>query len=1066
MQLIQRKTLVYQAGSSDKVYEVDLCEVASDRYVVNYRYGKRGGNLREGAETVAAVPLIEAQKIFDRLIRSKITKGYQEAGTVSPAAVAATVPVPVIIDDPNARNRAVLARLMLAVNNRNAVAKPKEWRIDRAIWRSGELQLAAATPLLMQLWSDNPITNYSIAWALGNCGDDSAVAMLAAIYRQADTPSHIRRITLEAISKLNPTQADVLRTELIIRLPKQLRELIQQSAEPELIGQTLQIYLETASPKQFDVIDLLYQINHQSSRPVILDIVRYAPLQPNYFQRLRHIFKIAEYRHDAEVFGILAHRFDRTEPFYHSGNFVVYIPNSNDSLRLVNWGYDRQTGQYGGTETGEFKQEMAKSNCRLAYSNKTQNYLRRRVWRSLRTLGESNRAEYTQLAVGILLQYRDLDIQPTREATYYRYDNNYHRSISSQIGWDKYAAYLAFNHILYTNSPRYELKSSKTIWQCKPTYKLGDPAPDLREEAFPGLWQQQPDLLLRLLAESQCQPVHEFAVKAIRACPEFCQSISIELLLKLLAQPYETTAQFGFELARSRYQPEQPQIDLVLAIANCAYAPARSEAHSWIRAQIDRFLVDDQLITGLVISPETDTQLFVRAILSNAIISEPTARVIIGRIVAELLTLDSTHTMLAETATQTLISCFRVVLRSIGLEIVLDLLRHPLPALQLCGAQILLNHQTETIDLPHGLIDALLESPVESVRIIGVQLFGQLPDQILLDRIELILTLVTHQLPEMRSAIRSSINRLAANHSPFTTALVDRLISILLAPEQHEGLHSFISQLLQHDLPNWMEVTSTNITWSLLKSTATASQELAGKILQANSLRWAETLATEKIAELSHHEILAVRISSWQMTEQILPRLRQQSTELLSATMIMAAKWSDSREFGFKLFGELLTPAELTPSIVISICDSNREDVRRFGRDLVGKCFQQQDGLEYLLKFSEHPTTDMQLFASQYLEDYASSNIQRLQELIPYFTRVLGQVNRARIAKQRIFAFLNSEAIKNEAAAKLVIELLTRQSGSIAIGEKARALATMLKIHQLYPQLSVPISIKSLAVKT
>ncbi len=1066
MQLIQRKTLVYQAGSSDKVYEVDLCEVAPDRYMVNYRYGKRGGNLREGAETVAAVPLAEARKAFDRLIQSKLTKGYQAAGTVAPEAVAATIAVPVSIDDPDLRHRAVLARLMLAVNHRNAVAKPKEWQIDRAIWRSGELQLAAAAPLLMQLWGDNPLTNYSIAWALGNCGDPAAVPMLDAIYRQANTPGHIRRMTLEAIFKLDPAQVDTLRHELIVKLPKQLRGLIQQGAATEVISETLQIYLATATPQKFDVLDLLYQIDHKYSRPVIIDIVRQAPLTPNYFQRLRHIFKIAEYRHDPEIFGILAYRFDRTKPFYNSGGSYLYMPNSNKYLQLKKWEYNQQTNRYEGVPTTEFKAEMERPNCQLAYSNKTRNYLRRRVWRTLRNLGELGRVEYVQLAVAVLLQYTDTDEAPTRSATYYRYDANYQRSESSQVSWDRYAAYLAFNHILYTNSPRYELKSGKDVWQCKSTSKLGDSLPIVREEAFPQLWEQQPNYLLKLLLESQCQVVHEFAARAMRTCTDFCQGISIEMLIQLLAKPYEITAQFGFELARSRYQPDNPQPDLILAIANCAYAPARSEAHQWINAQIDRFVLDDNLITGLILSLQADTQLFIRQLLSGTIFPVDPARSIIGRIIAGLLTLDLNHDIVAENATQTLMICFSVALRSIGLEIVLDLLRHPLPALQTCGARILLNHQTQTIDLPPGLIDALLASPVESVRVIGVQLFGQLPDEILLDRLELILTLVTHELPEMRSAIRASISRLAAKYPSFTTGLVDRLMPILLAPEQHEGLHTFISQLLQNDLPNWMEVTSPEITWTLLKSNATASQELAGKILQANSHRWAETLETEKIAELSNHEILAVRTAAWQMIEQVLPSLRQQASDLLAATMVMASKWEDSRQFGFKLFGELLTSAELTPAIVISICDSNREDVRKFGRDLVGSCFQQQDGLEYLLKFSEHPTTDMQLFASQYLEDYAAGNLERLQELLPYFTRVLGQVNRSRVTKQRIFAFLNSEAIKNEAAAKLVVELLTRQSASIAIGEKGRALETLLKIHQLYPQLSVPISIKQLPVKT
>jgi predicted DNA-binding WGR domain protein len=1052
MQLIQRKTLVYQAGNSDKVYEVDLSEVAPERYMVNYRYGKRGANLREGAETVTALPLAEAQKVFDRLVRSKVTKGYQEAGTVAPGAVAATISTPVEIgEESDARHRAILARLMLAVNNRNAVAKPKEWKIGRAIWRSGELQLTAAVPLLMQLWGDDPLTNYSIAWALGNCGDRSAIPLLEAVYRQADTPAHIRRISLEALFKLNPTQVDTLRTELMVKLPKPLRGLVQQGATSEVIIEALQTYLTTATPAQFDVLDLLYQIDNESTRPAILEIARQAPLQPNYFQRLRHIFKLAEYRQDAEVFGILAYRFDRTPALYDSSGYAINIPNTNEYLQLQDWGYDSQTGQYQSTQSQGFATEMARASCRLAYSSKTRDYLRRRVWRTLKVLGESNRLEYVRLAAGVLLQYSDRDAVPVR-------DNGYSR-------WDKYANYLAFNHILYTHSPRYELKPANDVWRCKAKYKLGDSVPNVREEAFPQLWDRSPELLLQLLSQSQCQPVHEFAIKPLKNLPEFCQQISIDTLIQLLAKGYEVTAQFGFELARSRYQPDNPQPDLILAIASCAYAPARTEAHQWMSVQIDRFIADDNLIAGLILSPQSDTQLFIRQLLSGTIFPVETARSIIGRVIADLLILDSTHTTIAQNAAQTLTTCFSVALRSIGLEIVLDLLRHPLPALQICGAQILLNHQTPTSDLPSGLIDALLESPVDSVRVIGVQLFGQLPDEILLDRIELIITLVTHELPEMRSAIRTTLVRLAIAHPPFKATIVDRLITLLLAPEPHEGIHTFLSQLLQNNIPDWMAATSPETTWTLLKSNATASQELAGKILQVNSSRWADTLATEQIAELSHHEILAVRISSWQMLEQILPRLRQQPSDLLAATIVMASKWEDSRLFGFKLFGETLTPAELTPAIVISICDSNREDVRKFGRDLVGKCFQTRDGVEYLLKFSEHPTTDMQLFASQYLEDYAAGNITRLQELMPYFMRVLAQVNRARVAKQRIFAFLNSEAINSEAAAKLVIEVLTRQSASIAIGDKARALETLLKIHQLYPQLTVPITVRSLPVK-
>jgi predicted DNA-binding WGR domain protein len=1095
MQLIQRASLFYQSGTSDKVYEVDLCQVAPDRYMVNYRYGRRGKTLREGAETVTALPLDEAQKAFDRLVRSKVSKGYQEASTVAPEIIS----TPHIID-PDARDRVILARLALAINNPQAVSQPTEWKLDRVIWRSGELQLMAAAPLLMQLWGDNNLRNYSIAWSLGNCEDEAAIPMLEQVYREQNTPAHVRRIALEAIFKLSSVKREELRIELIAQLPEQLRELIQIGSTTDLIISSLltylpivstdlfnddkleqeewdwnddddddrdtqQVVIDVAELDRFEILDIFYQIDNEYTRPVILKLVRTAPLEPNYFKRLRHIFKIAEYRQDAEVFGILAYRFEQSPEFYTNSSYGIYIPNGGRYLELQNWEYDPQTSRYIVTKTEEFETEMAKSDCRLAYSSKTRDYLLRRIWRSLKKLGESNRSTYVQMATEVLLQYHDDDAEPVRESSYYRYDNNWQRVENNRISWDRYAAYLAFNHILYSNSPRYELKSG-AVWRCKSTYKLGDPAPHVREEAFPELWTQQPELLLKLLCNSQCQPVHEFAVKAIETCSEFCQELSIDTLIQLLAKPYEVTARLGFELARSRYQPDNPQFELVLAIANCAYAPARTEAHEWIRNQVDRFLSDDLLIAALIISPEPDTQLFIRQLLGTIIITNLTAQIIIGRSIAGLLILDLADVEVAANATITILTCFRVALRSIGLEIVLDLLRHPLPLLQTFGAEILLNHQTATIDLPPGLIDALIESPVESVRVIGVQLFGQLPDKILLDRIELILTLAMHELPEMRSAIRSSIHRLAAAHPNFTSTLVAKLLPILLAPEQHEGLHNFLSQLLQADLPNWMEVTSPETTWTLLKSSATASQDLAGRILQANSNRWAETLTTEKIAELTYHEILAVRESGWQMSEQVLPRLRNNPADLLAATTIVGSKWEDSRKFGFKLFGELLQPAELTPAVVISICDSNRDDVRKFGRDLVGSCFQARDGLEYLLKFSEHPATDMQLFASQYLEDYAADNLGRLQELMPYFVRVLAQVNRARVAKQRIFAFLTSEAIKSESAAKLIVEVLTRQSVSIAIIDRTHALETLLKIHQLYPNLSVPITVKPLPIKT
>ncbi len=72
MQLIKRTTLCYQEKSSDKVYEVDLCQTGQNRYVVNFRYGRCGTNLKEGTKTTQPVPLAEAERVFEQLVRVRV----------------------------------------------------------------------------------------------------------------------------------------------------------------------------------------------------------------------------------------------------------------------------------------------------------------------------------------------------------------------------------------------------------------------------------------------------------------------------------------------------------------------------------------------------------------------------------------------------------------------------------------------------------------------------------------------------------------------------------------------------------------------------------------------------------------------------------------------------------------------------------------------------------------------------------------------------------------------------------------------------------------------------------
>ncbi|MBD2741491.1 HEAT repeat domain-containing protein [Coleofasciculus sp. FACHB-1120] len=1043
MELIQRTTLLYQAGSSDKVYEVDLCKTGENRYLVNFRYGRRGTTLKEGTKTVQAVPLAQAQRVFDKLIDSQIQKGYRDvtAGAVSEAAAPAPVQtasnVPVTSDP---RHQAILNRL---ANRDN-----RKWPLERAIWRAGELKIGEATPLLIQLIrTGEPLRDYCIAWALGWCGDESAIPFVRELSQHKSVAEFVRRIAWEALFKLSDEQTQgQMRSEKIEQLPLELRDLARNGTA-EAFATTLRDYLNSSDYRRFAVLDTIYQIDNEYVRPALLDILCETPFKSNYFQRIRHIFKMAEYRHDAEVFGILAYAFEK-EP----GTF---------NNKRTGWQWDSARREYYRTGQRRYTEELKSPQSNKVYSQQTREYLRRRVWRTLKTLGEESDSNYINLAVNILLQYSDDDAQPAKQSTFRRWNGQRRSYESFTRGWDTYAGYVIFNHILYENSPRYA--SHHKAWRCRDGYKPGDPEPKVREEAFPELWQQNPAALVQLLIESDCRPVHHFAVKALRVCKEFCDRLDTDTLIKFLNKPYAITAEFGFLLARDRYNPAQPNSELVLALANCAFQEARTQAYRWIEQQREFFFESSDFIAGLVTSQQADTRSFARRLLSSSILTDTTARVLIGRIIAAVLVLEPTQTDMSREISETLLLCFAPQLCNLGLGVILDLLNHPMPEIQELGARILLNHDIRAVDLPPDLIELLLSSPYESVRGIGVRIFGQLPDERLLSDRILIVSMAINAVADIRNAIRPVIRRLAANNPNFATELASDFIDVLITPERHEGVHKDVVQLMREDIPGWMSNISKERAMQLLRAKSSVAQELGGLVLRENSDRFLPDFETSEIVKLANHEILSVREAAREMFLKTLNRIRTNSQEMLSAVRLLESKWDDSREFASRIFSTDFTNEDWTPEVMVSVCDSIREDVRSFGRDLVTRNFKETDGQEYLLKFSEHPSTDMQTFATNYLENHAVNNSQRLRDLTPYFISVLSGVNRGRVSKQRIFAFLDTEAQKSEEAAQIVTEILTRQSVTMAIGDKATAIQIMLKIQKAYPQISLPIQVKAIS---
>ena len=994
MKLIKQAVLEYRDGKSDKVYEVDLCEVAAGQFVVNFRYGRRGSNLRDGTKTALPVDRTQAEKVFDKLVASKINKGYRDTTAAAPAAR----PGPERAGDRGEHAAHVLRHLRQPTD---------EWPLDRVIWRAGELAIAEAEPLLLEhLERGGPniyrggalkLRAYNIAWALGRCGGEASFGALRALIDRAEVPM-VSRIAGEALRRLDPGYRDELAREIASTIP---------GADPVAFAGRLEGLIEDEAERAAQFLYPLYLIDSPEVRPGLIAALRAVPLAKPFFSGVRAIFKAAEFRGDVEIFGVAGYRFEKTPP-NPSSWFVSDMP----------------------------------------YKRPTRDYLRRRTWRTLRTFANDGSDEYVKWAVGVLLPFSDGDRPGVTSRVFYGYaDGRWQRQ---EIFYAPFGGYWAFNQILYGNSERY-VADNRGRFLLRDGVRRDAPPPRGREESFPEIWDRNPAALLHLLDESACEVVHEFAVKALRANKPALDDLDVDAIVMLLGRPYSITAELGFDLARIRYNPDDPDLELVRGVATCASPVARVEAHGWIRAGHRHFASDSALWAMLITSEHADSREFAREHLMAVGLDDDVARLVIARAIAELTELTGAATDHLNSAAITLLRLFPRVLRGVGEPVIRDLLAHPALPIQQLAAEILLGHETLGSKPPDDILMGLLGSEHPSIRGIGARLFGQLSDTDLLARSQLIVSLSTHEHADLRDAIRPALLRLVADHPELARELAASFARKLLAALP-DGVPSHLVALLRDEMIGHLGEVDKDLVMRLLKAKSPHAQELGGLLL---SQLQADDLAMSEIISLASHDIREVRRGSWSMIERNMDRLR---LAMQGAVRLLDAKWEDSREWARDLFENKLGAAELTPPILVAICDSIRPDVQAFGKQLIGRYFAERDGAEYLLKLSEHPTSELQRFATTYLEGHAAGNPARLAELEPFFVTVLSRVYKGRVAKQRVIAFLAAEAQKSREAAAIAARVFARQSATMAITQKEPMIAAMVDIARRYPDLAVPIT--------
>ena len=1123
MKLIQQTKLHFQDTKSDKVYEVDLNEMGNATYVVNFRYGRRGQELREGTKTDLPVSLEEAQKVFEKLVSDKKKKGYQDASqpfvaiaeeddnlsessesnleevqNVSPQndfefpeirkshilkslkeyikveqknpssqktkqenTPHTQIPIEEKNETPSSTLDTIFNRFKSWINPSDEKLKPRQERsnqnasspkkskkekiqrpLSRLLWRVGEFKIQEALPYLLQMEIGvNPLFNYCFAWAIGRCGDAAGLSKLGEMGEQAKDYPFLKEMLREAkMACLNPIAQKEIAAEIFQGQEVGLKNAIKNESVNELLEFIDDSFRKSRTTNE--VMAYLYLIsNHYPIiRKSLLEWVKEAPLKGDgYFRTLRQFFKAAEFREDAEMYGLLAHRIQQARPNFEN----------------IEWGAANVDGKW-----LYARDEVKKKDSRLGFSKNTKLYLGRRTWRVLNRKGEVSDPSYVKMATGILLAFSDEDLETPRSKdfwNYYRDANGQWQNEKTTLYYSPLTRYLTLNNILYKNSSRYEINKGKNKWLYKTGQSPSSPKSTEREEAYPELWNKLPQGLMHLLAESESSFVQEFAVKAAKDNQaKILNLVDVDFVKVLLRKRYEDTARFGLDLAKQKYKANEPDIELINTLLNVKISEARQQGMEWVDEQRNYFLNEVGFVINLLFNSFEDVNVWTEEILDSASFSEEKYQLIIARTIALMMSYDEKVTEEEKQKTLTagsfITKHFQKTLSTTSFDLLHDLFNHPLIELQVFGAKILLNHETKVEDLPEDLLLGLINGTSPEMREVGVQLFGKLPTEKLLERKVLLQALSISQYPEVRKSSQPIIIDLAKKNPGFGDEFVKLLAPSFLKKEENEGRDQDVLELLTVHLKNHLDKIELGDTLNLLYSPRKAAHVLGNHLLQNHTDQ--KDLTMRQIVRLGDNEMVAVRQWVESIYEKNIDRIQN---ELAEAVRLTDARWDDIRDFSFDFFREKIKEEHWSPEILVSLCDSVKPVVQQFGKELITRFFKEENGEQFLLQLSQHPTQELQFFATNYLERFATDQPEHIEKLKHYFITVLSGVNKSRVAKKRIFEFLKNEGMKRAGTAKIVAEVLERQSATMAIGDKAKCIQIMRDLQVHFEGLEVPV---------
>ena len=1019
MKIVNKKTLYFSEGKSDKVYEVDLCESGSDLFVVNFRYGRRGANLREGTKTVFPVSYDEALVVFSNLVSSKESKGYSELLSSTTEENDNNELVSLLNKD---KEKAILKYLKDAIQG----VYTRDWKVSRIILKASSLNVVKAIPFINHfIDSKDVFEQYNSIYALAKFNDISNQDKIYEVFESNKFDDKVGRISASYILKL----ADEHYKDKIIKQVYQLlpEELKVQSGNSVSFFNALSVYFLSANAIDSSVLYYiyLYSINDITLREQLYSFLEKAPLKINFFKSIRYIYRASDVLNDVIFFALTSKRIAISKPGYTSDYLYV-----NDQWTAADV-------------------EKQKPNPTIAFSKKTKNYFNKATYKFVYEISKVDRELYVDYSKTLLVSLDDkLDNVKEDIQYHYNYDRDTRRYNTVKRISPKYHDFLALMYIVYGSSTRLQSQNNKWFYIDSETDSLP------REEALSNLWDAKENDVIYILANAKSEIAVQFALRIIKDNAHFLENVDDVLLVQLVSHYHPKVLESVLDIVEQRFQSVKPESSLLFSLIKSNNERAHALGFKWLTQYESQYFAELNFNEQLLLLGNDNVIIYLKALFEDSV--KYNTPLSIDKLNA-LFSSPSIYTFEYLIKVNDLIgnTHFGKLLSKVPEEKIIELANSSEVINKLFAANLAKQNSISTYQLFKDTIDSYINSDNAQLRQVGIELLSHFPDEFLLENHNKISAFCFSEYDEVREAIQPTVERLITLDEGFKNNLFKSLIRAVETVETYDGLHKNCYDLLTTNYKQYLSSISQENIFGLILSKYDYAQILGEPLFKKHIDL--EKLNLKEIVKFGNSDIFEIRNIVKNYFENHVSKVNY---ELEDALLIFNSDWEDIITWATKYFEEHIKPETWTVDMLLYACDHTKKEVQHFGRKMITQHFTEEKGLPILLKLQEHPTKTMQFFVTNYLDNYAKGNVEVILKLETYFKTTLFNINENRVAKTRVYTFLEQESIKNKSVAVMTTRLIETVLGTNTLIDTSNNIDLLLTIAEAHPDIEILLLIK------